>query len=396
MSLTDTEIRQLKPGQKQRKYFDADGLYLLVMPTGSKLWRLKYYYGGKEKLMSLGKYPAVGLRAARLLREEVKTLIAQGKNPQEGRKAQKQAASVKAHAEELTFKAVALEWIEHKTGTLTDVTIRKNLRRMEKYLFPFLGSMPVAELKPADILQPLRTVESKGHYDLAHSLLGVANGVCKYARACGYAEFNPAADLSSVLKPCPPVKHRATIVEPAEIGRLLRAIDAYPGSISVRYALKIMPYVFTRSKELRLATWQELDLEKAVWTIPAERMKAKREHIVPLPRQAVELFRELHAYNGSKPYVFASHLTRPIHISGQALRKALRKMGFGNDDMTIHGFRSMFSTLCNEKGIDADVIERSLAHAPKNAVRAAYNHAEYMEKRRVLLQDWADYLDNLR
>ena len=239
-------------------------------------------------------------------------------------------------------------------------------------------------------------VEARGHYDMAHRLLEVANGVCRYARACGYAEFNPAADLSRVLKPRGPVKHMAAIVNPEEIGLLLRAIDDCPGGLSVRYALKLLPYVFTRSGELRRATWQEIDLEAAIWTIPEKRMKARKEHVIPLPRQAVELFRELKQYSDGNPLVFPSPHNRTEPITGQALRTALRRAGFENNDMSVHGFRSCFSTLCNERGYDPDLIEKSLAHAPKNAVRAAYNRAEYFEKRRALLQEWADYLDELR
>jgi integrase len=271
-----------------------------------------------------------------------------------------------------------------------------------------IGGLPVSKLKPADILAAIRPVEGAGHLETAHKMAQTANQICRFARTCGYAEFNPADGLTGVLKPSRN-KHHAAIIEPLKVGALLRDIDAYGGTPVIRYALKILPYVALRSMELRGARWEELTLEEAVWTVPASRkpdpkdgggMKMRIAHVVPLSRQVAALFRELYLLTGMGPLCFPSDHSATRSISDMGLLNALRRMGHAKGEMTIHGFRGMFSTLVNAKklewGIDSDTIERQLAHKEGNAVRAAYNHAEYLPERRKLMQKWADYLDELR
>jgi integrase len=271
-----------------------------------------------------------------------------------------------------------------------------------------IGNKPVSRLEPGDIMSAVRPVEAAGHNETAHKMVQTAGQICRYARRMGYAKFNPADGLVEDLRPVE-TKHYATIIDPEGIGHLLRSIDEYSGSISVSYALKLLPYLFLRSMELRGARWTEIDLENAVWTVPAWRreskkdgggMKRRREHIVPLSRQVVALYNELKMFTGKGPLCFPSPQSSTVCISDMSLLNGLRRMGFSKEEMTIHGFRAMFSTLINEKklelGIDPDIIESQLAHAPNDKVRDAYNHAQYLDQRRRMLQTWADYLDELR
>jgi integrase len=396
MPLTDTAIKAFKPKIKPYKEFDGSGLYLEVAPSGGKWWRLKYRFGGKEKRISLGTYPAIGLKDARQRRDEAKTMLAKGIDPGEHKKALKmEAAAIIAKDEALTFEAVAREWYAKKTVALTDGYRKQLMARLENLLFPYIGGTRLSILEPADILKAIRHTEERGHIETAHRLAQVAGQICRYARLTGYTKYDVATRLSEAL---PPVqsKHFAAITDPTEIGHLLRAIDSYPGDISVGYALRIMPYVFVRSGELRAAEWPEINLEGAEWIIPAGRMKMRRPHVVPLARQVVKLFTELKAVTGTGRYIFPSPFSAGRCISDVGLLNGLRRMGYSKGQMTVHGFRTMASTLLNEQKYRPDVIEAQLSHGDKDLIRAAYNRAEYLSERRQMMEEWAEYLDGLR
>lgn len=387
MPLTDTTIRNIKPGTKDAKLFDGGGLFLLVKPTGARWWRLKYRYGGKEKLLSLGVYPTISLKEARERRDEAKRQIAHGIDPS----AQRQAA--KAELAD-TFEAVAREWFAKLSPTWAPTHADKVLRRMELYLFPWIGGRPMGKITAPELLNCLRRVESRGKLDTALRAKQNAGQVFKYAIATGRAERDPSADLRGALAP-PVREHYATITDPVKVGELLRALDGYTGTFPVACALKLSPLVFTRPGELRKAEWGEFDLKAAQWRIPAERMKSRAPHVVPLSTQAVEILRELWPLTGRGRYLFPSRDGKG-HVSENTLNAGLRRLGYERGDFTAHGFRAMASTLLNEQGWSRDAIERQLAHGERDKVRAAYNHAQHLPERRTMMQSWADYLDQLR
>lgn len=393
--LTDADIRNAKPKDKPYKLSDGEGLFAFIAPTGGKLWRLKYYFGGKEKSFSLGAYPAVSLKDARQYRDEAKELLAKGIDPCAKRKEAKTAAITKKQEQAATFEAVAREWYGKKAMALSPGHQKKILSRLENQLFPHIGNIPFTELEPVDILGAVRLAEERGAIETAHRLAQLSGQVCRYARLVGYAKYDVAAGLVEALAPVQ-TEHYAAITDPTEIGHLLRAIDGYQGDMSIVYALRIMPYVFVRSGELRAAEWAEIDLDAAEWVIPAGRMKMKRPHVVPLARQVVKLLEEIGGITGDGRYIFPSAFSSSRCISDMGLLNAIRRMGYGKGEMTVHGFRSMASTLLNEQGYRSDVIEAQLSHGEKNAIRAAYNRAEYLPERRAMMQEWADYLDKLR
>ncbi|MCL1986339.1 MAG: integrase arm-type DNA-binding domain-containing protein [Betaproteobacteria bacterium] len=394
-NLTDTAIKNAKPRTKAYKLSDGGGMYLEVAPSGGKLWRLKYRIHGKEKRLSIGTYPAIGLKEARTRRDEAKELLAQGVDPSSAKKEAKKAAVTLEREQTATFEAVAREWYSKKTVALSRGHQQKVLSRLENQLFPYIGGIPLSKLEPVDILHAVRHAEERGLIETAHRLAQLAGQVCRYARLVGYAKYDVAAGLVEALPPYSR-NHYAAVTDPAEIGHLLRAIDAYPGDISITHALRILPYVFVRSREIRAAEWVEFDLGAAEWIIPADRMKMKRPHIVPLTRQVVKLLGEVGRFTRGGRYVFPSSHSAGRCISDVGLLNALRRMGYGKEKMTIHGFRSMASTILNEQGYRPDVIEAQLAHGEKNAIRGAYNRAEYLPERRKMMAEWADYLDGLR
>ena len=398
MPLTDTALRSAKPRTKAFKLFDGGGLYLEVSPAGGKWWRWKYRHGGKEKRLSLGVYPDVSLKAARAKREGARQQLAAGIDPGEARKAEKLA---QAGAE--CFEAIAREWHAKFSPGWVATHGDRILRRLEKDVFPWLGARPVAEVKAPELLTVLRRIESRGAQETAHRAMQNCGRVFRSAVATGRAERDPTGDLRGALPP-PKEKHHASIIEPKRIGALLRAIDAYEGFFATKCALRLAPLVFVRPGELRQAQWPEIDLEKAEWRIPAERMKMREQHIVALSRQAIEILRELEPLTNrgiaAKPdaprYVFPGVRSRERPMSENAILAALRRMGYPKEEMTGHGFRSMASTLLHEQGWNHQAIERQLAHAERNAVSAAYNFAEDLPERRRMMQAWADYLDALR
>lgn len=392
MPLSDTQIRNARPAERPRKLFDGGGLFLYVTTSGSRLWRMAYRFEGKSRLISFGEYPAVSLRDARERRDEARRLLAGGVDPSARRKEEREARRA---VERDSFGNVAREWHGIRTAEFSEKHRGTVMYRLETYVLPAIGGRPVAELEPPDILAVVRPLELKGLHETSRRVLQIIGQVLRYAVATGRTRHNVAADLRGALRPRR-VTHRAAVVAPDKVGRLLRDIDAYEGYFPLVCALKLAPLVFTRPTELRAARWTEFDLDAAEWRIPAERMKMRRVHIVPLSSQAVAILRELRERTGQGTYLFPSIRTDVRPISDATMLNALRRMGYQKDEMSVHGFRSIASTLLNELGYNRDWIERQLAHGERDDVRAAYNHAEYLPERRRMMQEWADHLDSLR
>jgi integrase len=393
MPLTDTALRNAKPRDSAYKLSDRDGLYLLVSTSGSKLWRFDYRFLSKRKTLALGQYPIVGLADARRACDEARTLLSRGVDPSEKRKVDKLVVTIAAAT---TFRVVAEEWLSkvEREGR-AEITMRKS-RWLLDLAYRTIGARPIDTITPPELLLALRNVEAKGHYESARRMRSVCGRVFRYGIATGRATRNPALDLQGALI-APKVQHHAAITDPVAIGALLRAIDGYEGSLIVRAALQLLSMVFVRPGELRHAEWAEFDLEAARWTIPAARMKMRAPHIVPLARQALVTLRDLQSMTGGGVFLFPSNRTVTRPISENTLNAALRRLGYGSDDMTSHGFRSMASTRLNEMGRwNPDAIERQLAHGERNTVRAAYNHALYLTERIEMMQVWADYLDMIK
>jgi integrase len=387
--ITDTAVRNAKPKEKPYKLTDGKGLYLLVNQAG-KYWRMDYRFSGKRKTLALGVYPDVGLKEARERRDEARKLRGAGVDPGEARKAMKTSQAEIAS----TFEVVSREWFAKYSPNWAVSHAEKIIRRLERDVFPWIGRRPLREVTAPELLTVLRRIESRGALETAHRAHQNCGQVFRYAIATGRAERDPSADLRGAL---PPVKekHYASITDPKAIGELLRAVENYRGSFITQCALRLAPQVFVRPGELLRAEWVEFNLEAAEWRIPAERMKLGKQHIVPLSRQAMAVLRELHPLTGSGRYVFPGARTNGRPMSENTVNAALRRLGYPKDEMTGHGFRSMASTILNEQGWHRDAIERQLAHAERNAVRAAYDYAEHLPERRKMMQAWADYLDGL-
>lgn len=391
MALTDTAIRNAKPQGKPTKLADGDGLYLLLNPNGSKWWRLDYRFDGKRKTLSMGVYPDVPLKLARERREVARALIAAGADPGEQRKSEKQA---KAEAGSNTFEALAREWMATRGKEWTESYTSKTKSALERNAFPSIGSKPITEITAPDLLAMLRAIESRGVVDMAHRIQQHCGAVFRYAIATGRAIADPVPSLRGALS-IVKQEHYAAITDPAEYAELLRAIDNYRGEATTKVAMQLLALTFQRTKEVRFAEWSQFDLDAALWRIPAEIMKMREAHIVPLSRQAVEALKRLQPLTGGGRLVFPSSTSRERPISENTVVYALARMGY-KGRMTGHGFRSTASTLLNEQGYRHDVIERQLAHAERNAVRAAYNRAEYLPERKQMMQEWADYLEKLK
>lgn len=385
-TLTNIAVKNAAQG----KHFDGGGLYLHVLPSG-RYWRMKYRVHGREKLLAFGVYPRVSLASARQCREAARAELRNGIDPGRAKQERQHAAQISA---DNTFKSVALEWLERQD--VADVTADKNRWLLEQYLFPTLGERPIADITPRELLDTLRKIEKTGKLETASRAKNKAGQVFRYAIVEGKSELDPTAALRGALK-SPDVRHNVAITDPAKIGELLRAMEGFAGQPVTAAALKFTPLVFVRPGELRKAVWEEFDLDGAMWRIPAERMKMKAAHLVPLSKQAVAILRQLHALTGRGEYVFPSVRTRDRPISENTVNAALRALGYTNDEMTAHGFRSMAATRLNEMGWRADAIERQLAHAESNKVRDAYTSAaQYLDERKKMMQAWADYLDALR
>ena len=392
MSLSDTQLRNMKATGKAKKISDGGGLYLHLSPAGGKLWRMSYRFEGKQKTVCFGAYPALSLKEAREKRDESKALLARGIDPSLHKQAAK-AASIAETAN--AYEVVAREWHAKYAPGWTESNAERVLARQAKDVFSFIGKRPIAQISAPELLAVLRKVEERGALDTAHRILQDTSRIFRYAIATGRAERDPGADLKGAL-PVPRKGHFSTIVDTKEIGQLLRDIDAYSGNLIVRAALRLAPYVFVRPGELRKAEWTEFDLENAEWRIPAKRMKMRVLHIVPLSRQVLGILRDLHPYSGDGLYLFPSVRAKSAPISDMTLLAGLRRLGYAKEQMTVHGFRSLASTLLNEQGYNKDWIERQLAHGERNSVRASYNYAEYLPERRKMMQSWADFLDSLR
>jgi integrase len=390
LPLTDAAIRAALKDPTRRKLTDGGGMYLLIDPPRAPGWRLKYRIAGREKLLSLGVYPTVPLTRARQKREDARRLIADGVDPSAERKAARAAQSD-------SFRVIAEDWLGRQAKTLAPETVQILRGRLTSTLFPAFGTRPLAEIKAADLLAVLRRLEDNGTHETAHRVRALYGRVARFAIATGRAERDVSADLRGALTPVATTNFPA-ITDPKRIGELLRAIDSYAGQPSVEYALRIAPYVFVRPGELRGAEWREFQLEgkEPEWRIPAARMKMKREHLVPLSRQVLALLRALSALTGDGKLLFPGLRTPSRPISNGTLNAALRRLDFGQDEMTAHGFRSMASTRLNEMNFPPDVIELQLAHAEKNDTRSAYNRAQRLPERKKMMQAWADYLDRLR
>lgn len=391
MPLTDAAIRTAKPSAKPVRIFDGGGLYLEVSPAGGKLWRLKYRFNGKEKRLALGAYPETGLKEARERREDARKLLANGADPSETKRAQK-AASVARSAD--SFEVIGREWFEKHRDTWAPSHSEKIIRRLEKDVFPWLGGRPIAEITAPEVLTVLRRIEGRGTLDTAHRAGGNCSQVFRYAIATGRAERDPVPDLRGAL---PPARggNFAAITEPAKVGELLRAIDAFSGTFVVKSALLLAPLLFVRPGELRRAEWAGFDLEKAEWRYWVT--KTKTEHSVHLATRAVEILRELHALTGHGRYVFPGRDPQKA-MSEAAVNAALRRMGYDTKtEITGHGFRAMARTiLAEELHQKPEVIEHQLAHQVPDALGTAYNRTKFLKERRAMMQLWADYLDKLK
>ncbi len=384
MPLTDTKIKNVKAKEKDLLLTDRDGLYLAVKKSGSKIWRYRKLMKGKPIMLSIGPYPEISLADARKTCLEYNKLVVQGIHP----RAQPEEASD-------SFETVAREWHAKKSTAWSENHAVRIMRGLESNVFPWIGQAPINSITPPALLQVIRRIEARGTIETAHRDLSVCGQVFRYGVASGYCERDVAADLRGALTPVVHKNH-AAILEVQAIGELLRSIEAYQGSHIVRCALRLLPYVFVRPGELRNAEWTEFNFKSAEWRIPPEKMKARRMHIVPLSRQALEIIQnDLQPLTGSGPYLFPGRVSaRPM--SENTLNAALRAMGYEKGRMTGHGFRSIASTFLNEAAWHRDAIERQLAHAEGNEVRAAYLHADFLAERRQMMQWWADALDQIR
>jgi len=396
MPLTDTAIRNAKPTAKALKLTDGGGLYLLLNPNGSRWWRLDYRHSAKRKTISLGTYPDTGLKDAREKRDAARKLLAAGIDPGEQRKAVKAAGEEKAAN---SFEIVAREWFGKQSATWAESHSSKILLRLESYLFPWLGDRPIADLTAKELLTAVRRIEERGAVESAHRTLQNCGQIFRYAIATGRAERNLAADLRGSLSPVK-ATHRAAITDPQAIGGLLRAMDDYQGSIVTKCALRLAPLLFVRPGELRAMEWAELDLDTAQWNIPADKMKMREPHLVPLSAQAVAILREigpLTGRDGRGRYVFPSARSPKRAMSNNAVLSALRRMGYAKEEMSGHGFRAMARTILDEVlHVRPDYIEHQLAHAVRDANGRAYNRTSHLPERRAMMQQWADYLDALK
>ena len=393
MPLTATAVKQAKSKEKPYKLSDEKGMFLLVNPNGSKYWRFKYRYGGKEKLLALGVYPDLSLADARDMRDEARTQLAKEIDPSVAKRVRKQT---QAEEGSNSFKVIATEWFQTKMKDKAKGYQDRTWRGLKNDLFPALGHRPINQITAQELLAALRKVEARGAVDMAHRVKQSAGQVFRYAIATGRCERDPAADLKGALQPTNK-KHFAAITDPKAVGKLLIAIDAYEGTPVVKTALQLSAILFQRPGEIRTMEWDEIDWEKEIWEIPANKMKMKQPHIVPLPKQAIALLEELQRSTGRGRFVFPSARGKHRPLSDNGVRVALRTMGYDNDTMTAHGFRAMARTILDEVlNYRVDYIEHQLAHAVRDANGRAYNRTSHLQERKLMMQGWADYLENLK
>ncbi len=391
MPLSAVAVRNAKPSEKPHKLVDEKGMYLLIQPTGSKLWRMDYRFNGKRKTLALGTFPDTDLKDARDKRDEARKLLAQDIDPGAQRKQEKQERRL---SQENTFEAVGREWMKIKGKEWTDSYAGKTKACLERHAFPSIGDTPLKEITAPVLLSMLRAIEKRGTVDMAHRVQQHCGAIFRFAIATGQTDSDPTTALKGALSTVKP-EHYAALTDPKDYADLLRSIDEYRGEVTTKTAMQLLAYTFQRTKEVRFAEWSQFDLDGGMWRIPAEVMKMREEHLVPLSKQVVALLRDLQALTGKGRLVFPSTTDRERPISENTVTYGLARMGF-KGRMTGHGFRSVASTILNEQGYRHDVIERQLAHSERNQVRAAYNRAEYLPERRKMMQEWADYLDKLK
>ncbi len=394
--LTDTAVRKVKGTEKPQKLSDGGGLFLLVEPNGGKYWRLAYRFAGKQKTLALGVYPDVSLADARSRREDARKLLANDTDPGAVKQAQKAAQTALT---ENSFELVAREWFVRHSPNWKENHSSKIIARLEKDVFPWIGARPICEIAAPALLAAIRRIESRGALETAHRALACCGQGFRYAVATGRAERDPTGDLRGALPPVKKEKHFAAITEPKKVGELMRDIEGYQGSYIVKGAFKLSPLLFVRPGELRKMEWAELELDKAEWIIPADKMKMGVTHIVPLAKQAVAVLREMLPLTGRSKYVFHGERDHDRPMSDNAIRSALRRMGWANDEMTPHGFRAMASTILDNMGYKQEWLERQLAHEEPNKIKAAYKREAwrmYLPERTAMMQQWADYLDKLK
>jgi integrase len=387
-SLSDAAARNARPKPRSYKVSDGGGLFLLIMPNGSKYWRLRYFFAGKEKMLALGVYPDVSLADARERRTQARKVLAAGNDPGEAKRAAKRLLMQK---HENTFEVVAREWHENRLSKWNPEHAKRILKRLETHVFPRIGNRPIADIAAADLLAVMRKIEEHGA-EIAHRLLQVCGQVFTYAVITQRVTINPAVSLRGALKPV--VMNNYAYVKPNELPEYLQKLEAYHGALVTKLALKLLLLTFVRTGEIRGAAWSEIDFHKAQWRIPAERMKMRQPHIVPLSRQAIAILKELKPITGDRQHVFPNQQKPSGQMSENTILYALYRMGY-HSRATGHGFRSTASTVLNENGFPPDVIERQLAHSERDKVRAAYNHAQYLPERRKMMQWWANYLDKV-
>lgn len=389
--LTDTKLRALKPRESVYRIADAGGLCVEVRPTGAKLWRYRYRYTGKARMLALGEYPSVSLMDARSKRNEARAVLAAGIDPTVNAKAKRVAVIERAAN---TFAALAVEWLAQNAHTVTPGTLRRDRRVFERHLNPWIGDTAIADVSPPMLLAALRKIESSGALETAHRARGLASRLFRYAIATGRAERNPATELIGALK-SPIARHFASITDPQQVAVLLRAIDGYSGTPSVIAALKLAPLLFVRPGELRTARWGDIDLDACEWRYIAT--KTKTPHIVPIASQAVAILRELQPLTGRTEFLFPGVRSQRRPMSENTITAALRALGYGGDSMTGHGFRAMARTILDEVlHVRPDYIEHQLAHAVRDPNGRAYNRTAHLPERRAMMQQWADYLDALK
>ncbi|OZA09447.1 MAG: integrase [Methylotenera sp. 17-45-7] len=392
MNLSDIQVRKSKAESKAYKLSDGGGMYLEVMPNGSKYWRLKYRFDGKEKKLALGVYPDVSLALARERRQDARSLLANGVDPSENKKAVKAAKFEKS---ENSFEVVAREWLSSHMANKAASHREKVIRRFENYIFPWLGSKPIADITAPQVLDAVKRIEKLGILETAHRALQTCGQVFRYGVQTGRALRDVTVDLKGALPPSR-TEHMASFTEPNDVAELLRAIEGFKGTITVQCALRLAPLVFVRPSELRMAKWADIDLETGEWRYLVS--KTKTDHLVPLPRQAIEILKEIYPLSGHGEYVFMGGHSPLKPMSESAINAALKRMGYDTKtQITGHGFRAMARTILHERlNIDPHIIEHQLAHKVPDTLGAAYNRTKFIEQRTIMMQKWADYLDELK
>lgn len=397
MKLTATEVKALKPKEKDYKVFDGLGLFLLVAKTGGKRWRLKYRFDNKEKVLALGIYPSLSLADARKMANTYRAEIANSKDPSQERKAKKEEIKTKERLIINTFEKIATDYLDQR-NELNESYKTKLENSFTKNVYPFLQDKPIVEIMPKDIIGIVKRVEQRGAIETAHRLFTQMSRVFKYAVSNQVAERNPCNDMDkNMILQSHKKKNYPTITDPKEIKALLSAIDDYTGDYTTKMALKLLPYVFVRPYNMRFAQWNEIDFEDRLWRIPADKMKTKKEHLVPLTDTTIDILKEMYTFSSDAKYIFHSLRSKTSPMSDATLVNALRRMGYSKDEIVPHGFRAMYSTITHEKSpYTHEVIEAQLAHSVGSNVSQAYNRAMYLDERKKLMQWWSDYLDGVR